>query len=353
MNTPSKAPKPAPLLSARLKSRFVDSDESDDDAAISTRPVYRSRFVDSDDDDTIAEELPPVRGIPKRKGQEDGDSTDLEDESDFPGSPSKRRSHAANAISNDPAEVEKIMELARKRLGISDRSASDRGQNLAKGTLRPNGRNREEDKVIVANDVMSDAGSEATTSKKKRGFIRSLLGRSRGNSQSTIRSESPPPPIPPLSLMPNQNQQKGQTEAPGSPAAAKLVRRTSHPSLKRGNSSLSATTAPTAPIAKSSDKDSEHWPLVPPIPQDKSDTLTNRDTERPQTSDDGMHSTRLSERPQNRRSFSARVGFTDEAIAHSERDESVLGAESGVVYSQRTGRKKKFSMLRRAFGLYD
>jgi len=30
-----------------------------------------------------------------------------------------------------------------------------------------------------------------------------------------------------------------------------------------------------------------------------------------------------------------------------------VGGEGGEIYSKRTGRKKKFGLLRRAFGLYD
>lgn len=67
-------------------SRFDDS--SDEDEA---RPRhFQSRFADSDSDDEGPEPLgggyklepglAPVRGIPRRPGEEDGDSTDLEDE---------------------------------------------------------------------------------------------------------------------------------------------------------------------------------------------------------------------------------------------------------------------------------
>lgn len=79
-------PKPA----RRLASRFADSSDEDED----DRPVFRSRFHDSDDsdDDVLPAPVPlvgrtmrhsaPVRGIPKRSGVEDGDSSDLPDSDD-------------------------------------------------------------------------------------------------------------------------------------------------------------------------------------------------------------------------------------------------------------------------------
>ncbi|ORY17300.1 hypothetical protein BCR34DRAFT_52001 [Clohesyomyces aquaticus] len=75
---PSKSPVPI-NAKPRFKSRFADSSSEDED----DRPRrFQSRFADSDDEDDF--ELPPglapVRGIPRRAGEEDGDSTDLEDE---------------------------------------------------------------------------------------------------------------------------------------------------------------------------------------------------------------------------------------------------------------------------------
>jgi hypothetical protein len=77
-----KAP-PAKASKAAFKSRFADSSDEDDDARPSR---FQSRFNDSDDDEpadfTLPPGLAPVRGIPRRAGEEDGDSTDLEEEAD-------------------------------------------------------------------------------------------------------------------------------------------------------------------------------------------------------------------------------------------------------------------------------
>ncbi|KAF4542675.1 uncharacterized protein LTHEOB_7405 [Lasiodiplodia theobromae] len=65
--------------SSRFQSRYEDSSDDEDDARL---PTFRSRFADSDDEDDVAElssGLRPVRGIPRR-ADDDGDSTELEDE---------------------------------------------------------------------------------------------------------------------------------------------------------------------------------------------------------------------------------------------------------------------------------
>ncbi|RAR08151.1 hypothetical protein DDE82_002483 [Stemphylium lycopersici] len=79
----AKAPK---ATKTPFKSRFADSSDEDED----DRPTrFRSRFDDSDDDDDdepadykLPPGLTPVRGIPRKAGEEDGDSTDLEEEAD-------------------------------------------------------------------------------------------------------------------------------------------------------------------------------------------------------------------------------------------------------------------------------
>jgi hypothetical protein len=84
---PSKPSKqnapPAKASKAPFKSRFADSSDEDDDARPSR---FQSRFDDSDDDEPLDYTLPPglapVRGIPRKAGEEDGDSTDLEEEAD-------------------------------------------------------------------------------------------------------------------------------------------------------------------------------------------------------------------------------------------------------------------------------
>jgi serine/arginine repetitive matrix protein 2 len=81
-STFGKAPKSkAPERGSAFKSRFADSSDEEDPAP----RRFQSRFNDSDSEPETYELPPgltPVRGIPRKAGEEDGDSTDLEEEAD-------------------------------------------------------------------------------------------------------------------------------------------------------------------------------------------------------------------------------------------------------------------------------
>ena len=72
--SPARAPAP------KMKSRF--SADSDDEGA-SVPAIFKSRFEDSSDEEKGLKKFTPVRGIPRK--QNEGDSTDLEDSSDEEG----------------------------------------------------------------------------------------------------------------------------------------------------------------------------------------------------------------------------------------------------------------------------
>ncbi|KAL2001744.1 hypothetical protein VTN02DRAFT_1329 [Thermoascus thermophilus] len=83
---------------SQFLSRFDDSDDEGE----SRRPrMFRSRFEDSSDDETKPRPLRPVRGIPRRQGTRDGDSTDLEDSSEN----EAHRSRPATAAASEPSEI--------------------------------------------------------------------------------------------------------------------------------------------------------------------------------------------------------------------------------------------------------
>lgn len=88
-----KAPK------AKKGSRFVDSDDEGDGARAQ---VFRSRFADSSDEDEPGTILRPVRGIPRRQGAHDGDSTELEDSSEEDRRPAPRPLVATPAVVTPP-----------------------------------------------------------------------------------------------------------------------------------------------------------------------------------------------------------------------------------------------------------
>ena len=76
----AKSPSPAPAksrpFSSGLQSRLKDSDDEHEPR----KKTFRSRFQDSDDEETEPQTFRPVRGIPRKA--EERDSTDLEDSSD-------------------------------------------------------------------------------------------------------------------------------------------------------------------------------------------------------------------------------------------------------------------------------
>ncbi|PGH16281.1 woronin body major protein [Helicocarpus griseus UAMH5409] len=72
-----------PHAGAKFKSRFDNASDDDDDGGGGGRArLFRSRYEDSSDDEQVAMKLSPVRGIPRRQDEVDGDSTDLEDSSE-------------------------------------------------------------------------------------------------------------------------------------------------------------------------------------------------------------------------------------------------------------------------------
>jgi hypothetical protein len=94
-----------PKAHAPSKSRFPTSDDESDEGLLQD---FRSRFQDisSDDEDPSATPLRPVRGIPRRQDECDGDSTELQDSSDEEASPvAKLNRVLATTSSDDPTIV--------------------------------------------------------------------------------------------------------------------------------------------------------------------------------------------------------------------------------------------------------
>lgn len=311
----TSAPAPAKSTASKFKSRFADSDDSDDEGPAPARGSrFFSRFADSDDEDDVFTpvKLAPVRGIPRRKGQNDGDSTDLSDEDDQP-TAAKREKFNAPMVP-DPSDVDKAMAAARKKLGIEETpvQAAAEGGALAQGSLRDSTQSARPESILSANGTVDSNGAP-----KKRGFMGSFLRRNRASTASVPgykpTGSTPSSPKVSTSVAPAAP----ASEAPSSPAASpgKLLRNSSYqpqaPRMRRGDSTYSNATAPPG-VGGAGPSD---WPL-PPVPSIPSNYA---ESERPNTSE------------------GTGVRFAD-------------GAQ---VYSVRTGKKKKFSMLRKAFGLHD
>jgi serine/arginine repetitive matrix protein 2 len=276
---PAKAPKP-------FRSRINDSSDEEEDVP----RRFQSRFADSDSDDDF--ELPsgltPVRGIPKR--EEDGDSTDLEDEaSDNEAPVTNGNGNGKNAATNG--------------------SSNTQGATLAAGSLRS-----------PAALPSFDAGQK----KAKRGFFgfgkkkNSPIADADSNAQQAADLAIPMPPT----------QQNRDRNRPLTPIGE-----------DRDTDAYNVTTNPpsagrAAPLERST---SDSWPLPSP-------DLPFAEKQRPQSADG----------PVKRRFSSARptlVKRNSSIISQAQTDGGVKPGKD--VSFGRTGKKKKFQGLRRVFGIHD
>ncbi|GIJ85804.1 hypothetical protein Asppvi_004668 [Aspergillus pseudoviridinutans] len=130
----SRSPKPKATKTAtpRFVSRFPDSD--DEDAEFRQRKLQR-RYDDSSDDEQgrAMHTLRPVRGIPRRQGTNDGDSTELEDssENERPATPVPAAvSKKSNLPSHDPG----LAAVARSR-GMTEEELDEFLHRPAKGRV--------------------------------------------------------------------------------------------------------------------------------------------------------------------------------------------------------------------------
>ncbi|KAJ5735576.1 uncharacterized protein N7483_000701 [Penicillium malachiteum] len=117
--------------------RFKDSDEEGE-----RQPqVFRSRFADSSDEgEKVETPMRPVRGIPRRMGAYDGDSTDLEDSSE---EDRRQKSHAAAAPRAQPARPATRDQNANANMSGMAAVARQRGmtqRELEEFIMQPQGR---------------------------------------------------------------------------------------------------------------------------------------------------------------------------------------------------------------------
>lgn len=161
-------------------SRFADSSDEEDD-----RPAFRSRFNDSSDEDEPvprATAMPrsmraapvgaPVRGIPKRVGAEDGDSSDLPDSDDEKpsGALKLNKKRGTNGLAITPAQ----------------------GTALASGSLRRSGSGRGTISSPTTTTIVTGPASRPSNS--RRGSFMSILRRKKPDPFSKVRksdAESP------------------------------------------------------------------------------------------------------------------------------------------------------------------
>ena len=310
----------------------------------------------------IPADLTPVRGIPRKEGQEDGDSTDLDDEDDGDRrKASRKREKMQVPLVPSSTDVEKAMAAAQRNLGITvstphESKESKEGSALARGSMRTKAEDEQYESAAQAPDVKF-----AAPEKKKRGF--SFLRRNR-NSSSSVQQVVPSSPAavpasPAVATPASQTVTKQEPPStPASPSAGKLIRRTSHEPKTLLNAAA-ATTSPDTSIGTSTTvgKEGDDWPLPSPKPATDGITQDPLDSSRPQTSDG--FSPEAIKLAQTMRPDLGRRSQSGQQMGHRVRIQAgEEGSEPGerdpkAVYSRRTGKKKKFGMLRRALGIDD
>ena len=290
--------------SSRFSSRFGDSSDEED-----SRPNLSSRFADSSDDELA--DLTPVRGIPRRI--DEGDSTDLEDSSlENVATPSKPKMNGTKAPATTKPE----------------------GLALATGSLRTASGGAPT--TVMGSGLQAKKAAEKET--KKRSFFGTLgskkrdsssvrktdnetaLERSKAETHTTMSSKGgrvlgpSSPKADPISLQPPTVASQTST-AQSSPKSPKLQRR-------------------NTPKRFSSANDIS-WPLA----QGMGGTDSKVDN-RPQTSDG---------QPKPADAAGGRPDLGTRKTTVQGEGVNAAGAAAPVGAS---GKKKRFPMLRKAFGLH-
>ncbi|CAG8949022.1 hypothetical protein HYFRA_00002150 [Hymenoscyphus fraxineus] len=285
-------------------SRFGDSSDEEDD-----RPAFRSRFNDSSDEDDeplpprsngIHKTMPsnaPVRGIPRRFGTEDGDSSDLPDSDDE--RPIPNAAQAATTVESN---------------GASKRDTkSNEGGILASGFLRRSGSGREAMSPVAAN------GSSTRPNTARRSSFMNILRRKKADPSSKVRksgAESPARRDTPL--------ERSRSDL----ATLKVSERPTSPKLQKRNPSERRVSGNTENgIGIGSD-----WPLAaPPMGDESRRPGTSGTADEPEPTAGGDDRPGLG----NRRHTATGLGGVD-----------ILGVVPGR-------KKKKFGALRRMFRLEE
>lgn len=98
------------LISPNTRSRLGHSEDEG-----GTRRLFQSRFADSSDEDEPLSNLTPVRGIPRRQGKYDGESTDLDDSSDEEAKRQARNGAFKSSQPMTPEDIDRILSRPKKK----------------------------------------------------------------------------------------------------------------------------------------------------------------------------------------------------------------------------------------------
>lgn len=310
----SKASKPKAVgskSSSRFSSRFGDSSDEEDG-----RPTVISRYADSSDDEPTA--LRPVRGIPRRI--DEVDSTDLEDSSgEDAAAPAKSKMNGVEASTNTKPE----------------------GVALTTGPLRsPPG-----DGPITLMGSGLQAKRAAEKNKKKRSIFGALGNKKRDeppmvhkpDAESAGQRDMPLDRSKPERMVAPEPSKDERVLAPSSPQADPFSLQKSAPDSQAGTVQSSPKSPKlqrrNTPKRLVSARDIS-WPLS----QSPGGATTTVDS-RPRTSDGQL--------------IGSATGRPELGTRRSTVQSEVANGAASAVTIGKTGKKKRFPMLRKAFGLHD
>ena len=294
-----------PKPTSRFSSRFGDSSDEE-----GSRPTRSSRFADSSDDEPVG--LTPVRGIPRRV--DEGDSTDLEDSS----------------VENTPTPGKSKLNGVTPSLDTKPEGAA-----LATGSLRV----ASGDGPTTALGTGLQAKKAAEKDKKKRSFF-SSLGSKKRDDPSRIRKadiESPARRDTPL--------ERSKTErllATGEPKDERVLGPSSpkaDPVAQAGRPAINSRTSSAQNSPKSPKLQRRNTPKRLTSANDVSWPLSQSPNgSRPQTSDGAAKSNG--------------AGRPDLGTRRTTVQGSVPPPTAPLVVGK-ADKKKRFGMLRKAFGMQN
>ena len=299
-----KSPKPAPTQAKtkkpRFSSRFGDSSDEEDGGG-----AYRSsRFADSSDEDEpmpikTPTNLTPVRGIPKRI--DEGDSTDLED--------------------SDPEKSPRLPTKSTPTPAVPKLE----GAALATGSLRSPGSATDHQTQEMGTGLQAKKAAEKD---KKKGSFFGLLGKKKDGPKAVKAGiESPARRDTPLERSKAENSLTPNSPSPATPSPVSPSPAASPRAPQRPGGKLQRRNTPKRNASYAAD--TKAWPLtgVPPIPGASLEA-------RPTTSDGVVRNGRP-------------IVGTGPSMAPATKAATTEG-----VQNEKTGKKKRFPMLRKALGLH-
>ena len=352
----------------KIRSRFADS--SDEDSDDGGRQRFRSRFADSDDsdDDTPVKPmnitLTPVRGIPKRRGQEEGDSTDLEDSDDEgpsiqPLEPALPRSSkdrpgtppASAVLSFGKSPGPAGIEVSKHAPVTSD----DNGEISPSSPAVKHANGHTAEGNVLAAGTLRDYNAGKDNRHSLISFGRKSKGDEEPRSGALAESKWANAPGSPPSRPQTPSRGFAKTLRDREPGRDK-EKRTSM--FRRFSAGRGHTSVPTTPADAKHGKEEFPFP-PPPIPQEYQ-SPTSPEKQRPNTSDGfGRGSGADQETMMSGGNNAQRPGMGDkrESAMTAPLDSPGKTRRGRLtkdpIVSTRTGKKKKFQGLRRAFGLND